>query len=146
MVRIASNCSSATRLALCDRSAGPGAIDGVWWPSDSDLRTQLPDLVSVLRMVIGPVRRVVYDPTIWPHAPSRIIIGTEAISVDPYALVARDTIYFIGTHMRDAVLFVVPPSTATETVRRVLSEVTAATRPMSVTSLRRLVSLFTAVS
>src|SRR5918995_5856136 len=106
MVQIASQCSSATRLALCDRSTLPGAVDGAWWPHSSDLRAELPDLVAILGLLIGQVHRVVYDPSIWPHAPSRIIRGTAQISVDPYSLVACDTIYLIGTHSRDAVLYV----------------------------------------
>ena len=75
-----------------------------------DLRTELPDLVVVLGLSIGPVRRVVYDPSIWPDAPSRIIRGNAVTAVDPYTLVASDTIYLQGTHSRDAVLYIVPPT------------------------------------
>ncbi len=142
MVQIASQCSSATRLALCDRSSLPGAVDGAWWPHSSDLRTELPDLVAVLGLLIGQVHRVVYDPSIWPHAPSRIIRGTAQISVDPYSLVACDTIYLIGTHSRDAVLYVVPPTSPNEAVHRVLSAVSDATQQMSVQVLRHLVRHF----
>jgi Family of unknown function (DUF5994) len=142
MVQIASQCSNATRLALCDRSTLPGAVDGAWWPHTSDLRTELPDLVAVLGLLIGAVHRVVYDPSIWPHAPSRIIRGTAQISVDPYSMVSCDTIYLIGTHSRDAVLYVVPPASPGEAVRRVLSAVSDATQPMSVPVLRHLIRHF----
>ena len=40
--------------------------------------------------------------------PSRVIRGTTTIPVDSYRLVASDTIYLLGTHARDAVLYVVP--------------------------------------
>lgn len=142
MVQIASQCSSTSRLALCDRSTLPGAVDGAWWPHSSDLRAELPDLVAILGLLIGAVHRVVYDPSIWPHAPSRIIRGTAQISVDPYSLVASDTIYLIGTHSRDAVLFVVPPASPSEAVHRVLSAVSDATQSMSVPVLRHLVRHF----
>jgi hypothetical protein len=146
MVQIASQCSSAARLALCDRSTGPGAVDGAWWPHSCDLRTELPDLVAVLGLRIGAVHRVVYDPSMWPNAPSRIIRGTAAISVDPYALVASDTIYFIGTHARDAVLYVVPPSSPGDAAHRVLRAVSGATQPMSVVVLRHLEGHFAAAA
>ena len=139
MVQIASQCSSAARLALCDRSTLPGAVDGAWWPHSSDLRSELPDLVAILGLLIGAVHRVVYDPSIWPQAPSRIIRGTAQISVDPYSLVARDTIYLIGTHSRDAVLYVVPPASPGDAALRILRAVNDGTQPMSVPVLRHLV-------
>lgn len=142
MVPIASPSTQQARLALCDRSEIPGAVDGAWWPHSSDLRTELPDLVAVLGMSIGPVRRVVYDPSIWPAAPSRIIRGTALTTVDPYTLVANDTIYLMGTHSRSAVLFVVPPAVPVDAVRRVLRAVTNTTGSMSVAVLRRLVDRF----
>jgi hypothetical protein len=136
--------SSASRLALCDRSTVSGAVDGAWWPSSSDLRTELPDLVAVLGLVIGPVHRVVYDPSVWPDPLSRIIRGTTVTSVDPYTLVAQDTIYLISTHSRDAVLFLVPPSMPGRAVHRVLRAVSNATASMSVAVLRHLVEHFKA--
>lgn len=144
MVQIASKTPSATRLAFCDRSPLSGGVDGAWWPHSLDLRTELPDLVAVLSSSIGPVHRVVYDPTSWPDAPSRIIRGTAVTTVDPYSLVASDTIYLIGTHSRDAVLFIVPPSVPGVAVDRVLGAVSSATQSMSVAVLRRLVDHFSA--
>ena len=146
MVQIAAQIPPATRLALCDRSTIPGAVDGAWWPSSSDLRTQLPDLVEVLGLKIGPVRRIVYDPSAWLPAPSRIIRGTTVITVDPYAMVSCDTIYLVGTHSRDAVLYIVPPSSPGDAVWRVLRAVADETQPMSVTVLRHLVGHFTSTT
>jgi hypothetical protein len=144
MVQVASQRPSATRLALCDRSTIAGAVDGAWWPNSSDLRVELPDLIAVLGLRIGPVRRIVYDPSFWMPAPSRIIRGTTVIAVDPYALVACDTIYLIGTHSRDAVLYVVPPTSPGDAVHRVLHAVSHADGPMSVAALRRLGSHYAA--
>ena len=75
------------RLAFCSRSTGRGGVDGAWWPSSTDLGAELPDLVAVVGSMIGEVRRVVYDPSIWPPTPSRVIRRGVAISVDPYTLV-----------------------------------------------------------
>ncbi len=144
MVQIPSKTSSAARLAFCDRSSGAGAVDGAWWPHSLDLRAELPDLVAVLSLSIGPIHRVVYDPTHWPDAPSRIIRGTAVTTVDPYSLVASDTIYLIGTHSRDAVLFIVPPSSPGHAVHRVLGAVSNDPQSMTVAVLRHLVDHFAA--
>ncbi|MGV0718849.1 DUF5994 family protein [Mycolicibacterium sp. XJ662] len=140
MVQIASQQSSPARLAFCDRGTESGAVDGAWWPTSTDLRVALPDLVAVLGRLIGPVHRVVYDPAVWPNAPSRVIRGNTAVAVNPYALLARDTIYLMGTHSRDAVLYVVPPSSRNDVVGRVLRTVADARAPMSADMLRRLVN------
>jgi Family of unknown function (DUF5994) len=131
--------SDTGRLALCGRGGVRNAIDGAWWPSTNDLTVVLPDLVAVFGSWIGPIRRVVYDPRSWRSAPSRIVRGQVAIAVDPYRLVAHDTIYLIGTHSRDAVLYVVPPGSSDEVADRVLRAVSDTSEPMSVISARRLV-------
>jgi hypothetical protein len=144
MVQVARPLSKPARLALCDRSSLPGAVDGAWWPRSPNLRSELPDLVAVIGLSIGQVRRVVYDPSMWPNPPSRIIRGSIITSVDPYALVARDTIYLMGTHSRDAVLYVVPPTVPGAVVRRVLGAVSSQTPSMCVSVLRQLVKHFAA--
>jgi hypothetical protein len=85
---------------------------------------------------------VVYDPSIWPTTPSRIIRRGVAISVDPYNMVTSETIYLVGTHSRDAVLFVVPPSCAVAVVDRVLGAVSEAAGPMHASVLRHLLGHF----
>lgn len=143
MVRdICSPAVTGPRLALCARSSSPDGIDGAWWPSSGDLGKELPDLVSVLGSKIGPIRRVVYDPSEWPRTPSRIIVGGVALSVDPYSMVERGTIYLVGTHSRDAVMYVVPPKTDTAIVQRALQAVSDATVPMTAPVLRHLLGYF----
>ena len=132
-------CSAVARLAICGRSEERGTVDGAWWPLDYELRTGLPDLVSVMGRWLGPVHRVLYDGTVFPSAPSRIIRGNSAISVDRYALVARDTVYLIGTHARDALLWVMPPETPADDARTLLETVSSATIPMTVRRLRAIV-------
>ncbi len=142
MVPISSPRTHAPRLAFCSRSPVRGSVDGAWWPSSTDLGAELPDVLAVFGSRIGEVRRVVYDPSIWPPTPRRIIRRGVAISVDPYTLVTSETIYLIGTHSRDAVLFVVPPSCAVAVVDQVLGAVTDATGPMSAFVLRHLLGQF----
>ncbi|WP_395310321.1 DUF5994 family protein [Mycobacterium sp. AMU20-3851] len=136
MADAATDCPSATRLALCDHSDQRGTVDGAWWPPDYLLRTALVDLVSVMGLPLGSVRRVLYDPSLFPLAPSRIIRGNTAISVDQYSLVSRDTIYLMGTHARNALLYVVPPDTAADRAGDLLEKVADAARPVSVRMLR----------
>lgn len=140
MVQSVSDRSSPARLLFCDRGTEAGAVDGVWWPASTDLRKVLPDLVTVLSRLIGAVHRVVYDPIVWPNAPSRIIRGNTPVSVDPYAMVASDTIYLMGTHSRDAVLYVLAPSSRKDIAGQLLRTVSDAHAPMSVDMLRRLVN------
>ncbi len=143
MVPVSSPRTKAPRLAFCARSTARGGVDGAWWPKSTNLSAQLPDLVSILGLTIGEVRRVVYDPSRWPPTPPRIIKGSNAISVDPYTLVASDTIYLIGTHARDAVLYVIPPKSAVAVVDNVLAAVSEATGPMNAFVLRHLLEHFT---
>lgn len=146
MVQVASQSESVTRLALCGHSTLPDTVDGAWWPKSTDLKTELPDLVAVFGRWLGPVHRVVYDRSTWQPAPSRIIRGHSAIAVDPYSLVASDTIYLMGTHSRNAVLYVVPPETAADVVHRILGAVSDASEPLQVVALRHLVRHFTATA
>lgn len=133
---------TATRLAFCGHSDQHGTVDGAWWPRSTELRVELPDLVAILALWIGPVRRVLYDPTLWNLPPSRIIRRGSVITVDPYTLVDRDTIYLMGTHSRNWLLYVVPPTSSDADVRQLLRAVDDADDPLSVKMLREVVRGF----
>lgn len=130
--------SGATRLALCQRDEARTAVDGMWWPKSLDLSRELPDLLAVFGLWVGAVRRVVYDPTAWLPAPARIIRYGEMVSLNPYRLVFSETLYLKGTHNRDAVLFVLPPSSSGDEARCVLREVSTSVEPMNALVLREL--------
>ena len=93
MTHVATELEPLGRLQLCPRISVEGAVDGAWWPRSADMGDELPDLIAVFGTLIGPVRRVVYDASMWRSAPSRVIRGATAIPVDSYRLVSRDTIY-----------------------------------------------------
>lgn len=139
MAHVSSCPSRVTRLALCKRDLSRAAVDGAWWPKSLDLRSELPDLVAVFGSWIGEVHRVVYDPSAWLPAPARVIRRNETVSLDPYRLIFSDTVYLMGTHSRDAVLFVLSPSSSAEEVRQVLCEVSSSEQPMNAGVLRQLV-------
>ena len=129
MTHVATEIQPLGRLQLCPRMSVEGAVDGAWWPRSTDLGAR-----------IGPVRRVVYDASMWHSAPSRVIRGTTSIPVDSYRLVARDTIYLLGTHSRDAVLYVVPASTDLSLARRVMRAVFEHASTTSAPALRLLLT------
>ncbi|MCV7354739.1 DUF5994 family protein [Mycolicibacterium fluoranthenivorans] len=124
------------RLALSNHPGLQGTVAGAWWPSDRQLGTGLADLVAVLGLRIGPVRRVLYDPIWWDTAPARLIRGSTSVPVDAYSLIARDTLYLMGTHNRHSLLFVVPPAATELDARLVLAAVATAASPPSVQTLR----------
>lgn len=139
MTHVVSNLPSVTRLALCERDHTSGAVDGAWWPRSLDLSSELRDLVAVFGSWIGQVRRVVYDPRVWSPAPARVVRRNEMVSLLPYRLIFSDTIYLSGTHSRDAVLFVLSPSSPGEQARCFMHEVSTSERPMNAGVLRQLV-------
>lgn len=142
VAHVSSSPSRVTRLALCERDQTRGAVDGAWWPKSFDLSSELPDLVAVFGSWIGEVHRVVYDPSVWLPAPARVIRRNEMVSLNPYRLVFSDTIYLMGTHSRDAVLFVLSPSSSGEEARHVLCEVSSSAQPMNAKALRQLVQQY----
>ncbi|WP_232232077.1 DUF5994 family protein [Mycobacterium triplex] len=139
VAHVSSSAACPTRLALCERDLTQAAVDGVWWPKSLDLSIELPDLVTVFNLWLGRVRRVVYDPTAWLPAPSRVIRRNEMVSLDPYRLVFNDTIYLKGARSRDAVLFVLSPSSSGHQAERLLGEVAASAQPMNASVLRHMV-------
>ena len=133
-----SSVEQAHRLVLCPQESPRAGVDGVWWPRSSNLRTELPDLVAVFSRWLGTVHRVVYDPTAWQSAPSRIIRHNSAVTVDPYQMVDRELVYLLGTHSRDAVLFAVPSSCADGVARRVLRRAERSATPLGARDLRQI--------
>lgn len=139
VAHVSSSAPCPARLTLCERDFTQAAVDGVWWPKSLDLSAELPDLVTVFNLWLGRVRRVVYDPTAWLPAPSRVIRRNEMVSLDPYRLVFNDTIYLKGARSRDAVLFVLPPSSSGDEAKHFLGEVAASAQPMNASVLRHMV-------
>jgi hypothetical protein len=113
-------------------------VSGAWWPKTGSLATELPDLITVFGLWIGTVHRIVYDPSAWLDSPSRIIQRNSTVAVDSYRMTFGDTLYLMGTHSRDAVLFIIAPSCPTEVACRVLKLVHNSSSPIAAHELRRL--------
>ena len=56
------------RLRLKPRAPHTGYVDGAWWPHSDDLTIELPDLLAVLAVRLGPIDRVVYKAGDWAEA------------------------------------------------------------------------------
>jgi Family of unknown function (DUF5994) len=56
------------RLRLKPRAPTSGYVDGAWWPNSDDLPTELPDLLAVLSVRLGPIDRVIYNLAEWVQA------------------------------------------------------------------------------
>src|ERR1700684_3652507 len=53
------------RLRLKPKAPQSGYVDGAWWPHSDELMAELPDLLSVLSVRLGPISRVMYNVNEW---------------------------------------------------------------------------------
>jgi len=99
------------RLRLKAKAPHTGYVDGAWWPHSDDLTTELPDLLAVLSVRLGPIDRVLYKLTDWSKAPTKLTAGRRAVKLDGYRLQPPNTIEVLGLNRSRNVLLVVPPHT-----------------------------------
>ncbi|NKY49854.1 MULTISPECIES: DUF5994 family protein [Nocardia] len=99
------------RLSLKPKNRHSDYIDGAWWPESADLATELPDLLAVLTIRLGPVDRIVYDPDGWSRPPRQMTVGSRSIGLEPYPFHLRNTMYVVGADTAVMVLRVILPST-----------------------------------
>ncbi|OBA56702.1 hypothetical protein A5780_23895 [Nocardia sp. 852002-20019_SCH5090214] len=114
------------RLRLRPRGDGTGRVDGVWWPRTQDLAAELPGLLTVLRPHLGPVRRVVYDPTGWSPSTRHLQLGSHRIPLDPYRFELFNTMYVCSVHGIVVILQVVLSTTADTVANAALAAVPVA--------------------
>ncbi|KKC05028.1 DUF5994 family protein [Mycobacterium nebraskense] len=99
------------RLRLKPKAPHTGYVDGAWWPHSDDLTTELPDLLAVLSVRLGPIDRVLYKLNDWATAPAEFATGGHAVRLDGYRLQPPNTIEVLGLNRNRIVLLVVPPHT-----------------------------------
>jgi hypothetical protein len=69
------------RLRLKPKAPRSGYVDGAWWPYSNDLLKELPDLLAVLSVRLGPIERVLYPTSgVGGHA-NREIWGLTCVKV-----------------------------------------------------------------
>jgi hypothetical protein len=61
-----------------------GFVDGAWWPHSDELPTELPDLLAVLSVRLGPIDRVTYNLTEWVKAPVKMAYDGRLVRLAGY--------------------------------------------------------------
>ena len=99
------------RLRLKPKASHCGYVDGAWWPHSDDLTTELPDVLAVLSVRLGPIDRVLYKLNDWDKAPAKFVTGGRAVRLDGHRLQPPNTVEVLGHDGNRIVLLVVPPHT-----------------------------------
>ena len=97
------------RLRLKPKAPQSGYVDGAWWPHSDDLTAELPDLLAVLSVRLGPVGRVIYKLDEWTKAPRKLVTDERTVRLDGYSLLPVSTVEVIGLNRKKVVLLVVSP-------------------------------------
>jgi hypothetical protein len=99
------------RLRLKPKEPRSGSVDGAWWPHSEDLEAELPDLLAVLSVRLGPIGRVIYKLNEWAKAPAKCEFGDQVVRLDGYRLQPVNTVEVVGTNRKRIVLLVLSPET-----------------------------------
>jgi Family of unknown function (DUF5994) len=97
------------RLRLKPKAPQSGYVDGAWWPHSDDLTAELPDLLSVLSVRLGPIGRVIYNVNEWATPPAKLATGGRTVRLDGYRLQPASTVEVLGLNRNKIVLLVVSP-------------------------------------
>lgn len=98
------------RLRLKPKAPQSGYVDGAWWPHSTNLIAELPDLLSVLSVRLGPIDRVIYNVNEWATPPAKFATGGRTVRLDGYVLQPASTVEVLGLDRTKIVLLVVSPS------------------------------------
>jgi Family of unknown function (DUF5994) len=108
------------RLRLKPKAPTSGYVDGAWWPHSDDLAIELPDLLAVLSVRLGPIDRVIYGLAEWAKAPAKLPTGGRIVRLGGYYRQPVNTIEVIGLNRNKIVLLVVPARTDPEHAHDIL--------------------------
>lgn len=126
------------RLKLKPKAPARGYVDGAWWPRSRDLSTELPRLLAVLAIRLGPIERVSYNLTTWDAAPRRLDIDGRQLRLGGFRAQHPHTVDVIGPSGSRLTLLVLPPDTDPVAAHRTLM---TASRRDNVDSVDRLLTL-----
>ena len=99
------------RLRLKPKGPMTGRVDGAWWPHSEDLEAEIPDLLAVLSVRLGPISYVLYKLTEWVKAAGKLTIGGRFVRLSGYQRQPGNTLEVQGLGGRKIVLLVVPAAT-----------------------------------
>ena len=98
------------RLRLKPKGLISGYVDGAWWPHSDDLSTQLPDLLAVLSVRLGPIDRVLFNVNEWATPPRKLSTGGRAVRLDGYQRQPVHTIEVLGLNGGGRIALLVVPA------------------------------------
>jgi hypothetical protein len=107
------------RLRLKPRGPVTGFVDGGWWPRSRDLPGELPALLAVLAVRMGPVEDVTYNLDTWGPTPRRISLDGRRVRLSGYRSQHPATIDVLSAADR-VTLLVVAPDAAPEAAHSAL--------------------------
>ena len=111
---------STPRLRLKPKATNTGHVDGAWWPHSENLPIELPNLLAVLSVRLGPIDRVTYNFADWAAAPAKFPTGGDNVRLSGFYQQQANTVEVIGTNRTKLVLLVVPSSTEPEHAHEIL--------------------------
>ena len=123
------------RLRLKPKGSTAGSVDGAWWPHSDDLPIELPDLLAVLSIRLGPIDRVTYNFADWATAPTEFPTGDDMVRLSGYYQQPGNTIQVVGINCAKLALLVVPTRTDAEHAHDIMMSAAAANNASTVDGL-----------
>jgi hypothetical protein len=123
------------RLRLKPKGSTAGSVDGAWWPHSDDLAIELPDLLAVLSIRLGPIDRVTYNIADWATAPTDFPTGDDMVRLRGYYQQPGNTIQVVGTNCAKLALLVVPTRTDPEHAHDIMMSAAAPNNASSIDGL-----------
>jgi hypothetical protein len=123
------------RLRLKPKAPLSGFVDGAWWPHSEDLTAELPDLLSVLSVRLGPISRLTYNLTEWANAPKKLVTDGRTVRLDGYHRQPVSTVEVLGVNRKRIVLLVVSPHADPDQAHAIMMTAAGANDASTVTSL-----------
>lgn len=96
------------RLRLKPGGPATGFVDGGWWPRSRDLEAELPVLLAVLAVRLGPIESVSYHLDTWSPTPRKITLDGRLVRLAGYRSQHPATVDVLSAGHR-VILLVVPP-------------------------------------
>jgi hypothetical protein len=123
------------RLRLKPKAPLSGYVDGAWWPHSDDLAAELPDLLAVLSVRLGPIDRVIYSLNEWAKAPKKLATDGRTVRLDGYRLQPVNTVEVLGLNCKKIVLLVVSPQAGPDQAHAIMMTAAGPNNALTVDSL-----------
>ncbi|BCZ24652.1 hypothetical protein MTY59_45070 [Mycobacterium senriense] len=96
---------------------------------------ELPDLLAVLSVRLGPIGRVIYKLTEWSTAPAKLKLDAHTVRLDGYRRQPINTVEVLGLDRTRIVLLVVSPHTDPDQAHAVMMAAAGPENALTVDSL-----------